>query len=181
MCIPQLKPALIENHSEPDSMSRSCRAQSADSMDTRTGIERAPGRRRNHAGGGVPGSSPRTREKYVCGAREGPGQIRHAATHRAEVESPARKLFQLDTQALDGLDRSLDGVDRRVEVALGGLKCRLLGLSNLLGNAAVLGLESRGCPGSEHAPVPRSSGTHASKAPRRRGRAAWRCRGSLRA
>lgn len=57
------------------------------------------------------------------------------------MECPARELIQLDTQPVHGLDGSLDGVDRRVEVPLGYLKGRLLGLSDLLCNAAVFRFE----------------------------------------
>jgi hypothetical protein len=75
----------------------------------------------------------------VCAAGKGLGKIRHAGAHRAETEGPSRILFQFDSLGRCTLDRSLDGVDRRVEVALGDLHGRFLGLTDLFGDALVLG------------------------------------------
>lgn len=68
------------------------------------------------------GPLPRARGDFVHGAEEAPSQIRDAAVYRAEAEGPAWILLQFDTLCAGALDRSLDGVDRCVEVFLGYLK-----------------------------------------------------------
>ena len=57
------------------------------------------------------------------------------------MKGPARVLGQLDAGAGRRLYSPLEGLDRRVEVALGDFESRRLGLPDLFGDALVLSLE----------------------------------------
>jgi hypothetical protein len=71
----------------------------------------------------------------VCGGGAAPS----LAT--AKLESPPRIFLKLYPSGGSLLDRSLDSVDRSIEVPLGNMQRGLLGLSNLLCNPFVLDLQ----------------------------------------